>query len=512
MSADVEVVKVHGHIFTAAKVRGFEVMCIEDGRVNLKSLCEMAGSRPFKELYKSKTVRDSVVAAEKSKVASDGTWKCEYSTGERIRSPVEISEMNFESIRDIVFHVEKGGDTRTKEARVAGTYGPRYLVDYLIMLENPAYLILVHELLEAIDKLSQVQNTTMESTIEDVTETLKAHVAELEEELKVKDTIIAAKDKANGMLLQHLHDCSSKKLSLKKRLNETETEKGSLELKLDVAISKIDEQSKKIDMQTKKIDDLTTSHRDLKSAIIESTKSVNKFIADNLPAEKITTGTTEEVLYVYYNKDFDEAIREEVHMKHKKNSNYPDIEDDEVVLESVCCQEEDFEKNLKKHHDPEIDIFYGVINNSLDLFHNFTARTDGIARCLNMKQRVVRKIVAKKDRLRQLSQLLQQYADSSKTIRTGLISMINGSNQIILNHICRQIGEVKEKLDTVITNQQTIVEMLEQLHPGAKSVWYNHAYRTIIKQGNKVFCKVVKNSDELYELTSRDLKKLKFKQ
>ena len=45
---------------------------------------------------------------------------------------------------------------------------PIFLNRFSHLCGNPAYLILVHELLEAIDKLSQVQNTTME----DVTETI----------------------------------------------------------------------------------------------------------------------------------------------------------------------------------------------------------------------------------------------------------------------------------------------------------------------------------------------------
>lgn len=205
-----------------------------------------------------------------------------------------------------IFHIEGGGDSRTKDAKVAGTYGPRYLIDYLIMIEDPSYLITVHELLEAVDSLSQTANTTF-------TETLKETITALEEKNKELENNIIVKDKANASLLQHLHDCSEKKLQLKDKLFKTKEKKSRLEMKIDTLIEINNNQTQQLQEANVKLTDMNTnlleaneSIKQLQSTIengkvevVKSIDNVKRKIIHKINNTNLTTATTKEHLILY---------------------------------------------------------------------------------------------------------------------------------------------------------------------------------------------------------------------
>ena len=306
MSLEVNTIHVHGHSFTYAKIRGFEILMMEDGRINLKSLCQQCGTREWKQIIRGTNFQDLVVAVEKSKVGADGMWKCEYSTGVRIHTPVEIKELRYDIIAREIFHIEGGGDSRTKAAKVAGTYGPRYLIDYLIMIEDPKYLITVHELLEAVDSLSITSNATF-------TETLKETIIALEERNKELENKVAIKDRVNTSLLQHLHNCSEKKTQLKDKLLKSKEKKSRLEMKIDTLIEINNNQTQQLQEANVKLTDM---NKDLKEAnenikqlqstiengkveVVKSIDNVKRKIIHKINNTNLTTATTKEHLILY---------------------------------------------------------------------------------------------------------------------------------------------------------------------------------------------------------------------
>ena len=151
---NVEEFHVNEHTFKMAKARGKEIIVMEDGRINLTKLCQMFGEKPFRQIRTNKVFRSMVLDIENSQLARNEN-NTDFMT---VGIPTVMNEGknwsldDYEELEKTIFYEAPHGKALSIVGMVSGVYGPRYLVDWLIMIENPAYYILVHELLESIDE------------------------------------------------------------------------------------------------------------------------------------------------------------------------------------------------------------------------------------------------------------------------------------------------------------------------------------------------------------------------
>ena len=164
---DLDVIQLQSHTFKMAKARGKEIIVMEDGRINLTKFCQMFGNKEFRDLRRTKEFKWIVIGIENSKL--DRKEKSSNFTTAGIPAVVNEAQKwslsSYDQLEKMVFYESPRGDIRSPAGKVSGTYGPRYLIDWLIMIENPIYYSLVHELLDSIDDGAQLKNRSFDDEL-----------------------------------------------------------------------------------------------------------------------------------------------------------------------------------------------------------------------------------------------------------------------------------------------------------------------------------------------------------
>ena len=263
--------------------------------------------------------------------------------------------------------------------------------------------------------------------------------------------------------------------------------------------------------------------KDVKIAICKTSQQYKSTLDTLIPDNAITTGTTYETMFVWYNKDFDEYARDMIHARHEANNKYDDIEADEVVLDVICCQSCDLEQQLKERYYENSDeiVFEGEINNSIDLFKHFNSHVpEAIAKCVSIKQRMFRKIVVKRDQFKALEEALTTYAGRNERTKKSLTDMIEAKHSVITEYVNDRITEIYDRQEQLIENvvnavidgvQQTLKQVLEQLHPEMKQFKFKNRFRDIEYRNNNPLVRYGTKGKDVYELTESDIKNGKFR-
>lgn len=137
-----------------------------------------------------------------------------------------------------------------------GTYGPRYMLDFIIMTCDISYYKLIHEALESIDNYSITTNTSFTKEIENIKSNYEYKLKHLNEE--------------NISLKRDIEEL--KQLNLKHIKSNEELKQINLE-----QTKMIKEQTNKIDNQTK----ILTEVKQSLTSIADSVSDLNKHITSN---------------------------------------------------------------------------------------------------------------------------------------------------------------------------------------------------------------------------------------
>ena len=109
-----------------------------------------------------------------------------YNKNSAPASPVtdaKSKDLQYDEISSLIFKTYTGGSNAT----ITGTYGPRWLLDYVLFQENNAYYTTVHYLLEAVDGSD---------------ETIESLTLKLQQKSKQIESLNAKLDKTNELLKQ----------------------------------------------------------------------------------------------------------------------------------------------------------------------------------------------------------------------------------------------------------------------------------------------------------------------
>lgn len=300
---------------------------------------------------------------------------------------------------------------------------------------------------------------------------------------------------------------------------------------LDDAIEKLDAANDKLDNQTKQLQEANDMRSDIKTLVEDQIEVKEALRTTNikfkkqmdlyLPSTAIATATTKERLFVFFSKELYQSLRKQIHLKHSIDAEYPDIEKDELILDTICCQSEDLEKHLQLHKYKINDkvIFNGEINNSLDLFKYFNKYIPStVARVISTVE-AKRKIVVKHTCGKLLQQYLNSYALRNTRINQGLKDTIEFNLQLINDHIDERIDAFENKYNMDIRDIKTTVneiktsltDLLMVKHPGCKQMQYLRLYRNIENENGKPFIRYGNGNSKTYYITEDDISNLRFR-
>lgn len=348
-------------------------------------------------------------------------------------------------------------------------------------------------------------------------------------------TAVEINENEYNNMRKELEKLKKYKNKVDKRLHDLRHKHVDVLKRLDDAIEKLDAANDKLDNQTKQLqeanDKLTDMRSDIKTLVEDQIEVKEALRTTNikfkkqmdlyLPSTAITTATTKERLFVFFSKELNQSLRKQIHLKHSIDAEYPDIEKDELILDTICCQSEDLEKRLQLHKYKINDkvIFNGEINNSLDLFKYFNKYIPStVARVISTVE-AKRKIIVKYTCGKLLQQYLNSYALRNTRINQGLKDTIELNLQLINNHIDERIDAFEEKYSmdikdiksTVDEIKTSLIDLLYSKHPGCKQMQYLRLYRNIENEDGKLFIKYGNGNSKKYYITEDDISNLRFR-
>ena len=180
-----------------------------------------------------------------------------------------------------------------------GTYGPKWMLDYIILHFKPEYYKLIHEALETIDEVAKVKNKSFKDEMELVIRSKEYEIQKLTSTIQEKDDKI-----------------------------EKQT------ARIDELIKTVNEQSTKIDTLNSKVDEQTTLIKGIRSDVHDLKTDFN----DNFTVSNITTATAKYIYLILDNKYYYDKYLAKGKIKSHEN-----------VYDTVCCLKSKLNQELKYH-------------------------------------------------------------------------------------------------------------------------------------------------------------------
>ena len=411
-----------------------------------------------------------------------------------------------------------------KPNKLAGTYGPRYLLDFLLFNVDISYYDSIHETIEALDAYSQTMN--------------KSLAQELEE-------------------LKHLYEFKTNQFEAESKAHEeTKAILANIQTQLQTQTQALNEANTKLDEATAQRDDIQAILNQEREANTEFRANMTlavKNLGDNMSArldelrdgfnavvndETARHNVRPRILCLYKIERLDKRIH------HSEN---------EIVLDTFCGLLTSEKSSISKHaipFNPNIDecIFRQVCGDALDVFDFVSANIPTtIARTTLFKNE--RKLIVVAAQLEQFKSRLKRACKLGAHQRNAYSNFINNLKEeirdevhdIVHDEIAQAVNEIEGHIDNAEANINAnidnavneieehvdaqaeavnahideaiapIIALFYQLHPNATQVYYNHAYRLLIIQNDKIYCHILKSSNQLHELTEEELHKLRFK-
>ena len=349
----IQTITAFGVEFRYSKARDFEVIIDSNGYINYSKLLEqITGNRKkllqlcewntsvFKLIYdyEKEKIDAYLHKQEKSSVSRflDTEENDENLSLPKTMTVTQLVEAN-------VFIIYNGGTHR----ELWGTYGPRYLLDILIILSDVSYYKLIHNTLEAIDAYAIENNKAF-------TDELERLKIEYKKKLKKLKKLSRERDRALK--------------KSKNRNKKLERDNQSLKEKVDELLSVCYQSDGKLDEANAKIDELLcySEARDKDCILFKSKMNVFNNKISNLNASNFDEDGTvvfiwtlfrSESMTISYNKNIpDNSIWIYSSIREDKNKSIPD--DAEILFEANVVSRSMYESLVRELESMTIDTFY----------------------------------------------------------------------------------------------------------------------------------------------------------
>ena len=283
---DKNTIQAFGTTFKFAKARDFEIIVDTEGRINFtKLLTQITGDRnKLKHICEhNSSILEVIRSYDKEKIL---IWRRKFCS-DMVASNAAITQdenISFQSTMTIS-QLQQAGifiNHSGKPNNIAGTYGPRYLLDILIILTRPSYYKLIHELLETIDEGSHLKNRSFD-------EELRRTIAQKQEENEQLKTRIHRMNREN--------DRSFKRIRRQKR---------SIQEKLDELIKINKEQTNQLHEANNKLQDVQGRVIDMQGHLnghLDRLDQSTKFINEHFTSNNTTFMAINECLTIFPSQD-----------------------------------------------------------------------------------------------------------------------------------------------------------------------------------------------------------------
>ena len=365
-----EGIHAFGTIFMTVKARDREVIVDENGLINYTRLMEtITGSRDsFRSVCRNNSgLYAHVLYHDREKLEAWAKKELTKTKKSEVRLNSRTSEINefLSSIKTIeidtlvkahILVVYNGANSKANRA-CSGTYGPRYLLDFLLFNVDSIYYASVHETIEAIDAYAQHMNKSLAQEFEELKKLYEFKTNEYEAESKAHEETKAILNEIQAQLQasaereqQLIEDAKQKDERIDELLSVCYQNEGMLEeaaedrkefIARDEARAKDNQIIKsKMNVLSNKLSSLNASNYDDEGSVV--------FIWTLFRSDSMRIGynkhISEKAIWIY------SSIRED------KNKSIP--LDAEVLFEANVVSRSIYESLVRELEPMTIDTFY----------------------------------------------------------------------------------------------------------------------------------------------------------
>ena len=423
-------------LFTVAKARDFDVIILkENGWINYTKLCkDLTGkTEKFRNLIKDNESLHQLIMIH---IQNLGTVEF-HGTQFNVEN---LSKLNILKTFNKV------------ENNFKGTYGPRYMLDFIIMTCNIKYYKSIYDALELIDDYANLNNSSFKEEINGIEERYLFQIDELK---KIHSGEIKKKDDKIDKLIKMVED-QSNTINIQNR-------------KIDEQTLIIKEQSNKIDNQTK----ILTEVKHSLTSIADSVFDLNKHITSNI--------ITKYHILLWLDEN-------------NQNKTRPS---DNITIKTFVGLIENTPKLSRK----DKILLQENVSCSLDSFKQVLANLSNMAFTTNYRNIIVQQIdlelfISKfKTELLQINTPIKNIHKSLTNLESTVKDQNNRLNQIesTLNKICQIYGITEQKYN--------------EIEKGGLFVKFRNRWRNIKinKSNNKLYVNHGKNNSEIHYLNNGDI-------
>ena len=423
-------------LFATTKVRDFDVVILkENGWINYTKLCkDLTGkSDKFKGLIRKNPDLHQLILSYNERL---------------MKGPQSLHEITIDNLIKLNIFIKYGSILQVKNPNYVGTYGPRYILDFIIMTCNISYYKLIHEALESIDNYTSATNKSFITEINDIKSTYEYRI-------------------------RHLNDENT---SLKKDIEELKQINLEQTKMIKKQTNKIDNQTKMIEEQTNKIDNQTKILTEVKqslTSIADSVSDLNKHITSN----KICKYH----ILLWLDKD---------NQKKTKSS-------DDVTIKTFVGLIENTPKLTK---DDKI-LLRKDVSCSLDSFKTVLANLSDMAFTTNYRNIIIKQFKIEKFIIKFQSELIEinNPIDNIKETIIDLESTVKEQNT--------RLDKIENQLNLICQFYDITEEKFNEIENGDWSFKFKNRWRDIKinRNKNKLYVNHGKNNNEIHYLIKGDI-------
>ena len=420
-------------LFATAKVRDFDVVILkENGWINYTKLCkDLTGkSEKFRHLINDNEQLQVLIRNYEYNLSTAEFRGTQFTV-------IKLTEL------DILKTFNKNVDNNYK-----GTYGPRYMLDFIIMTCNISYYKLIHEALESIDNYTSATNKSFTAEINDIKLTYEYRIKHLNDE--------------NTSLKRDIEELKQINLEQTKMIKEQ--------------TNKIDNQTKMIKEQTNKIDNQTKILTEVKqslTSIADSVSDLNKHITSNKVCKYH--------ILLWLDKD---------NQKKTKSS-------DDVTIKTFVGLIENTPKLTK---DDKI-LLRKDVSCSLDSFKTVLANLSDMAFTTNYRNIIIKQFKIEKFIIKFQSELIEinNPIDNIKETIIDLESTVKEQNT--------RLDKIENQLNLICQFYDITEEKFNEIENGDWSFKFKNRWRNvkINRNKNKLYVNHGKNNNEIHYLIKGDI-------
>lgn len=440
----------------------------------------------FKLIYENEKEKVDEYLRKSMKSKVKGNPVTSQNDDEKLSLPKIMTVSQLVEARVLIVY---SGSGNADNRLVSGTFGPRYLIDLLIILTDVHYYKLIHETLEAIDAYAIANNRSFEGELKAVKRSY---------ELKLKRMSILAKEK-DEVIMAH----KRKERELARKLRESNESRDRIEgLLLDAQIDRDEIREELTEARTTLNQfraDVRTSFGEISMQIDSRFNDMSTFIDTKINSNNMTSGSEKWILIIMRRPLLTERLRRE----HVISSN-------KSVFDTISFIKKYRADRLREHdYDPEHDeiLIERECSNSLDLLYCIKRRFEPQdAEYINAKGVCYRKIVFNNGLDERVLEAINKHVDQSMVTKRDLLERLETQQTAIRNDLTARLERIEGRVERI---EESVTARFNEAFPDARTrpvaIKANGRFRILNFHDDGTITYVPRAGEEAVVLTIEDI-------